>query len=142
MSTLSVQKYSGSPYFEDGISLIGDPVNPETSTVINQKMDNYPSDGMVYSFVKGEPGVPTQIDENQEINLSLYPNPVSELLNVNGKDLNGTKWEIINSLGQKIKTGKLSESNMSIPVNDLNNGYYLIRLITTDHHIVQQAFIK
>ena len=142
MSTLSVQKYSGTPYFEDGISLIGDPLNPQTSTVINQKMDNYPSDGMVYSFVKGEPGVPTQIDENKEINLSLYPNPVSELLNVNGKDLDGTQWNIINSQGQKIKTGILMKNNMSIPVNDLNHGYYLIRLITTDHQMVHKAFIK
>ena len=141
MSTLSVQKYSGSPYFEDGISLIGDPLNPQTSTVINQKLDNYPSDGMAYTFVKGEP-VPTTIGVNQEINLTLYPNPVSELLTVFGKDLDGTQWNIINSLGQKVKKGKLLKNNISVPVNDLINGYYLFQIITPDHQIVQKAFIK
>ena len=141
MSTLSVQKYSGSPYFEDGISLIGDPVSPETSTVINQKMDDYPSDGMVYTFVKGEP-VPTAIAENREINLTLYPNPVFELLTVSGEELGGTQWNIVNSLGQKVKTGKLSGNNTSISVNDLNHGYYLFQLITSNYQIIQQAFIK
>ena len=141
MSTLSVQKYSGTPYFEDGISLIGDPVNPETSTVINQKMDDYPSDGMVYTFVKGEP-VPTAIAENQEINLTLYPNPVSELLTVSCEEHGGAQWNIINSLGQKVKTGKLSGNNTTISVNDMNHGYYLFQLITPDHQIVQKTFVK
>lgn len=142
MSTLSVQKYSQPPYFDDGISLIGDPVNPQTSNVINQELSNYPASGMVYTFVKGEPGVPTLIDENQEITLSLYPNPVSELLNVKGKDLDGAKWNIINSLGQTVKMGILLNNKTSIPVNDLNNGYFLFQLITHDHHVVQQAFFK
>ena len=59
-----------------------------------------------------------------------------------GKDLSGTKWNIINSLGQTLKTGILLKNNISIPVNDLNNGYYLFQLNASDRNIVQHPFLK
>jgi len=141
MSTLSVQKYSQPPYFDDGISLKGDPVSPQTSTLINQALYNYPASGSVYTFIKGEPG-PSLINESQKINLSIYPNPVSEMLNVNGNDLNGAKWNIINNLGQTVNSGILLNNNLSIPMHGINNGYYFFQLITPDNGIVQKTFIK
>ena len=129
------------PYFDDGISLKGDPVNPQTSTLINQSIDNYPLLGTVYTFVKGMSG-PTLIDDIQLISLNLYPNPVSDFLNVNGNDIAGNNWNIVNSLGQIVMNGNILNNNISIQVNDLNNGYYLFQLISSDHRTVQKAFIK
>lgn len=82
------------------------------------------------------------IDQEQLISLNLYPNPVSEFLNVNGNDISGSKWNIINSLGQSVITGNSLNNNIYIPVNNLDNGYYLFQLKSSDHLIVQKAFLK
>ena len=141
MSTLSVQKYTQPPYFDDGISLNGDPLNPQTSTLINQSIDNYPNSGTVYTFVKGASG-PTLIEDIQLISLSLYPNPVSDFLNVNGNDIAGNKWNIVNSLGQIVISGDILNNSVSIPVNALDNGYYLFQLTNSDHRVIQKTFVK
>lgn len=69
--------------------------------------------------------------------LSIYPNPTSDLLFVQGLEKTETV-RVINSLGQTVFTGK---SNNSIDVSSLNPGVYFLRLFEDDQQRVFR-FIK
>ena len=62
--------------------------------------------------------------------ISIYPNPTSNILNVNipsqlGSD---TTYQIFNYLGQVIKSDKTSTNSFSINTSEFSNGVYFIKL--------------
>ncbi|TDO83976.1 putative secreted protein (Por secretion system target) [Flavobacterium chryseum] len=67
---------------------------------------------------------------------ALYPNPVESELNVSLAESNGYTYKIINTLGQQLSSGKLSEN--AIDVSKLNTGIYIIELINGDKKIVKK----
>jgi hypothetical protein len=96
----------------------------------------------VTNFVKT-----AQLSENKpEIN--VYPNPVSDKMNVQYFE-EGNKQiiaNVYNSLGQKVVTQSNTtiddENNISIDVNNLSNGIYILELIGTEERKVQRFTIQ
>lgn len=94
------------------------------------------------NFVKTE-----QLSENKpEIN--VYPNPVSDKMNVQYFE-EGNKQiiaNVYNALGQKVVTQSNTtiegENNISIDVNNLSNGIYILELVGTDERKVQRFTIQ
>ncbi|HLV23933.1 MAG TPA: FG-GAP-like repeat-containing protein, partial [Moheibacter sp.] len=58
---------------------------------------------------------------------SIYPNPVKDILNVQGKSLENSQFEIYHLTGSKLMAGKLS--NGKINVRHLNKGIYIISIL-------------
>lgn len=58
---------------------------------------------------------------------SIYPNPVKDILNVQGKSLENSQFEIFHLSGNKLMTGKLT--NGKINVKHLNKGIYVISIV-------------
>jgi hypothetical protein len=79
---------------------------------------------------------PTSLTENVDIeNISIYPNPTSGTLFISGQNLQSNRIhaEIIDMRGRSVYLDDC-ESNKGIfvlNVNDLSNGTYVIKLITT-----------
>jgi hypothetical protein len=88
-----------------------------------------------------------QFSENKpEIN--VYPNPVSDKMNVQFFE-EGNKQiiaNVYNSLGQKVVTQSNTtidgENNISIDVNNLSNGIYILELVGTEERKVQRFTIQ
>jgi hypothetical protein len=78
---------------------------------------------------------PVGISELASIQVSVYPNPTSELLNVQAKDLQ--LLTITSMDGKEIMSSPLSEINVA----SLQSGQYLVR-ITTAHGTVVKTFFK
>jgi hypothetical protein len=81
-------------------------------------------------------------------NLNIFPNPVSDELNISFISEMKSELEIhiINVLGQlitTITTGKNynNENKISIPTDNLQSGIYLIRINTEENYITRK-FIK
>ena len=73
-------------------------------------------------------------------NLSLYPNPVSDNLNI--INLSGTSIvEILNVTGKVIYTERVNNSTHSINTEDLVKGLYFVR-INRGGEITSHKFIK
>ena len=73
------------------------------------------------------------VDENDENNVMIYPNPTNGKLNV---EIEGMKQiTIINNLGQVVCDNKVDDDNMVINVSQYNDGVYLVR-ITTENGII------
>ena len=72
----------------------------------------------------------TGINEIKSNKLSLYPNPVADILNVALPEINdGTAfYEVYSYNGKKVSEGIMSGSEMRIPVNGLSPGLYQIKV--------------
>jgi len=77
--------------------------------------------------------------------LTVYPNPVKSVLNMNldvAKHV--TSVDIHNVVGQKIKTIAVEEGTKSIavPVGDLKKGIYFLRVYTSGKELTTKTFSK
>jgi len=70
------------------------------------------------------------IDQNQISQLNVYPNPINDFLTIDiaDKDVN-LFAEIVNLLGQKIKTFQNINNTQNLDLSDLSSGIYLLNLI-------------
>ncbi|MCF8236959.1 MAG: T9SS type A sorting domain-containing protein [Saprospiraceae bacterium] len=60
--------------------------------------------------------------------LNIYPNPVQDILMIDGlKDMKG-HWILNDLYGRSIKTGQFHQNPMQIQVNDLPEGWYFLQL--------------
>ena len=71
----------------------------------------------------------TSVDDLQdEINISIYPNPVYEMLNIEVEGINSKlSYEIINIMGQVIVNESLDNKNR-IDISELVVGEYIVRI--------------
>jgi hypothetical protein len=77
-----------------------------------------------------------------KINLvRLYPNPVSDFLNIEMPAITVCDGKILNLNGQLIKTFEITQNHNCIDVSYLRNGMYFIT-IATPHGVVTQKLIK
>jgi M6 family metalloprotease-like protein len=73
-------------------------------------------------------GTPTTVSEGDEPILKIYPNPVSEVLRIEGiSSFSNLNFQIFDIHGQLVKTGSINNSN-SISVSDLSQGMYFLKL--------------
>lgn len=72
-------------------------------------------------------------------NFSIYPNPASEVVNINlNKNLTLEKVNVYNSLGQLIKT----EKSNAVSVSSLSNGVYYFEIITDKGKGTKTVLVK
>jgi hypothetical protein len=90
---------------------------------------------------------PLAIEESFMTDISLYPNPAGETLNIElyaEKEAN-ISVNVVNQVGQVMidQTLNLTSGNNKTTVNisDLPNGYYSLKLIAEDGSQVQQKFV-
>lgn len=83
----------------------------------------------------------TKIKENPLNNqVSVFPNPVTDLINIELTDLIGEYVTIFNSLGQQIATHNFDQASTSIPADNLSRGIYFLN-IQTDQGLVNKRIV-
>jgi hypothetical protein len=78
-------------------------------------------------------------DEKLDNSLKLYPNPVTNILTIEFKNVAISKVEIYSILGEKIK--EINSNFGAIPTDNLPNGMYLIK-IYSEKGMVMKKTIK
>ena len=71
----------------------------------------------------------TAIKENMEPDISLYPNPVFDILNISSPETI-SEIEIVNAIGQAVKRMEVNSDNAVCDVEDLESGVYVVRFRT------------
>jgi len=95
-------------------------------------------------FLKIYEAKPSEVKKNETLSgINIYPNPVSDILNIQGLN-NFSKLMIYDALGKEVTSYSLdsSENNISVNVQDLVNGIYLIKLITRSNEVFIYRLVK
>ena len=98
--------------------------------------------GKTYSDVTPQ-GISTNINNLNEFSLSVYPNPATEYLTLQtGK--NGAKADlcIIDMEGRVLMANKSLENGSRISLANLNNGNYMLKIVSNCETKVRQLIIK
>jgi len=78
---------------------------------------------------------------NEFENVSIYPNPFSNTVNIKNID-HATHIELTNILGQTVFSTSYVSNSMYIPTGDLNSGLYFIRITDNNNNVYTQRVIK
>ena len=89
-------------------------------------------------------GLRSTVSRLNEINIKLYPNPTTSSLRIElENDELATSYKITDTKGQQVLTGSLSpSSSVSIDVEQLPVGVYMIEITTSSGEIVIDKFLK
>ena len=69
-------------------------------------------------------------DNNIQIeNISIYPNPINNMLNISVGSNSGLNYSIFNITGQIIFKGKFTSSNNRVDFSDLSKGVYFLQVL-------------
>lgn len=80
------------------------------------------------------------IDKNNLVNVSLYPNPVANALNISSEN-NIENAVIYNILGKQVKSFTINKNEASIDISNLNTGIYILKYLV-NNTIGTQKFVK
>jgi hypothetical protein len=98
----------------------------ETSTEINFTVPIEAGDGIVLKL-SDETFDIDDINLNNQI--AVFPNPVKDKLYINGGNIPVLSYELYNTLGKIVKSGKI-QSNEGINVKSIHNDIYFLRVNT------------
>lgn len=85
-----------------------------------------------------------EISSSQSIanpTFSVYPNPASNLLYLNIVGDGTTQATLINTQGQEVAKVNFGDSNTVLPINNLPNGLYIVKVETTNGVATQKITI-
>ncbi|MFN8209312.1 MAG: PKD domain-containing protein [Bacteroidales bacterium] len=134
--------------FSDGTTVIGDKVNYSfdsgaEKSVILTVMDQ--EGNMVYTEsidLDDATGIP----EKTKQQISLYPNPATEIINLrlDRQPLGEIEIGIFNTLGQQVSQKQISNpsSIITVPVGKLAHGMYYVRIVEQGYNPFSVSFIK
>ena len=77
--------------------------------------------------------------ENEDVKVSVYPNPANDVLNVVA-NANNYEYQLINCVGQVVLSGN-ANGRTAISVSDLN-GVYFLRIVADGEVIVRKVTVK
>lgn len=75
-------------------------------------------------------------------NLTIYPNPVATLLNVEQDFSEKITYKIVSITGQEMQCGNITQTEKQIPVSGLSDGIYFLQLFDNKQSLGQQKFVK
>jgi len=81
----------------------------------------------------------TGIHDLAGINVSIYPNPVSDVLNI--KNAEGSMIQLINSIGVVVRNYETVNSHLSIDVSEFEAGLYFVNVIRDNEKEVNRVII-
>ena len=82
---------------------------------------------------------PTAVDENNELNVSLFPNPVNQTLNIEAEGM--MQVRICNVLGQVMMEQLVDDNTLTINTSDWNEGMYVVAIQSQNGTIVRRISI-
>jgi len=100
-----------------------------------------PSGGALVALpLSGSTGL--EDNSSDRLDLNVYPNPVIDLLTIDGIDLNSTNVSILDIAGRQIQNGLFSINGNTINVNGLTQGSYHVIISNESEIIGHSKFVK
>lgn len=82
-----------------------------------------------YPLVWGQTAI-LGVDENEDVNFKLFPNPTNDILTLCGTDLQ--QVEVYDITGRRMLSKSVSEDEASLDMRELASGLYFVRVTCND----------
>lgn len=76
-----------------------------------------------------------------ELNLSVYPNPANNQLNISIDGYNITQFRVFDCTGRMVKSNTASGNSVSVDISTLPNGMYLLNLVLNNGQHAIRRFV-
>ena len=126
-------KENYSPFIHSGNDVIGESVNSFEQSQIFTQM-NIASVATLASLSR------ENIVENEYDNVTIFPNPVKNILTLSTEAAGMQEVNIVNALGQIVKEFSF-ETSVTIDTEDLNNGVYFVKILG-DNPITKKIVVR
>ena len=73
--------------------------------------------------------------------IDIFPNPFNNTITVQINDLQASKVEVFNTLGQMVVSENRTENEMTLDLNHVENGLYIVK-ITSDNQVITKEIVK
>ncbi len=154
----SLQYYDDNTLFYNSSGSVGDEkvhwVKFEESFCENNSIDVIEANFRQSFYKPGRPPVKetrslelNEVDYNKDImpwvggELSIYPNPASDILYVNGIT-NSAKVQVVNYVGQVVYTGNIESVSSKINIDKLSSGIYILKIIGKNGFVETRKIVK
>lgn len=111
------------------------PYDPLTLPEWGYTIDLYPNITLFYA------AGPTGVNDIQSVNVNVYPNPASDRLMISSEK-NLDEIRLINTLGKIVLQQKASGKNLRVDVSGIEEGIYMLQMITGSETIVRKLNIQ
>ena len=105
--------------------------------------DGYWSNRVVvtYKIVKSDD--PVAVDAHTLTQVSIYPNPTSDILNISLKNAEEIETaDMYDMTGKKVKSLELVSGTNQVSITDLPKGMYIVRMQTSDAVMTEKVMLK
>lgn len=109
--------------------------------VIFPDFNDRTTDNVIYfDGIYGPEATPTSTDDLLEIDLTLLPNPATNILTIQSNEPI-EQYEIYSITGALVSFDKATGNNTSVDISDLSNGIYLLKATNKGQSIIKK-FVK
>jgi hypothetical protein len=120
-------------------------VNEELAATLNDS--NYHNVKVVALYENEKTSVPVMeeivstinVTEIEENNISIYPNPVKDLVKIQGNNINNIS--IYNSVGVLVEKIEVRDNEVEINMNNYNTGIYFVQ-VNSDNETITRKVVK
>ncbi len=118
---------------------IATPTLPGEQQLAITLTDFYGNTKTIYKDLYVNPCHEVEVDENENVVLSVYPNPATEYINIAGENIAGI--EICNLLGGVVYEMQQCNGNNVISTDGMGAGSYFVRVTMNDGKVVTKKII-
>ncbi len=118
---------------------IATPTYPGDQQLTITLTDFYGNTKTIYKDIYVNPCHEVEVDENENVVLSVYPNPATEYINIAGENIAGI--EICNLLGGVVYEMQQCNGNNVISTENMPSGSYFVRIRMVDGKVVTKKII-
>jgi hypothetical protein len=102
--------------------------SPESAVVLDDIPESPTGTITMSTICESSTGI-DDIDKTGDLN--LFPNPVSDRLNIaSNSNLKGKDYSVFNSEGKVFRKGMINDNTFSIDMNNLKSGIYFLKIDT------------
>lgn len=99
----------------------------QQDVVNDRELVGYINDGIEYGVIYSDSFL-TSIDDIQESPLRIYPNPTTDIINIESQDLIGSQLNISSVEGIVVQQFEITDNNLVKSIKDLPKGIYYISI--------------
>lgn len=87
---------------------------------------------------------PSSVNDIQQFDFKLFPNPASDLITINCKNNNSNLNNVViyNITGQEVYSNTFNTSQFKINISELKEGVYFVKTTNENYHRIQKLIVK